>query len=186
MRVTRVFLWIMSLALLAGCAGTKPARMRTFNIAGNRAVDLPVDANGAPLPVETDDFRIEVAGYVLDAENRELAYTFALRSKHKTAPRSVTVEDVSGAAPEMLVSDSAPDISTEGVWKGNSIPKQRFDPSIGWVTDLGDTIRVFRFQVITADGRPYIIHQAAIWPGEAKAFVREIMGYDTPDQRLKK
>jgi hypothetical protein len=186
MRILRAVPAVVFLALLAGCASKPGTQMRSFNIADNKRVDLPVDAAGAPVPVENDDFRIEVTGYVLDAENRELAYTFAFRAKKKAAPRSVTVEDVSGTAPEVLVVDSAPELSADGVWKGNSIPRRRFDPSIGWVTDLGDTIRVFRFHITTADGRPFIIHQASIWPGESKGFVREIMGYDTPEQRLRK
>jgi hypothetical protein len=174
------------LLTLVGCATKSESKtLRTFKIAGNKAVDLPVTKDGAILPTENSDIRIEVTGYLIDAENRELVYTFGFREKKKAAPRSVVVEDVSGDTSEVLVADLAPELDSNGSWKGNSIPRRRFDPSLGWATDLGDTIKVFRFTIILADGRPFILHQASIWSGAAKQFVREILGYDAPAQKLK-
>lgn len=184
----RAFLLLSLLALaIPGCANTKSASqtLRTFKIAGNKAVDLPVTKDGAMVPTENNDIRIEVTGYLIDAENRELLYTFGFREKKKAAPRSVTVEDVSGDTPVVLVADLAPELDSNGSWKGNSIPHRRFDPTLGWVTDLGDTIKVFRFTVILADGRPFILHQASVWSGSSKQFVREILGYDSPGEKLK-
>ena len=187
MHLRALFLFSLLAFAASGCATTKPPAqtLRTFKIAGNKAVDLPVTREGATVPMENGDVRIEIAGYTLDAANRELFFTFGFREKKKAAPRSVTVEDVSGDSALVLVADSAPELDGNGSWKGNSAPYRRFDPPLGWLTDLGDTIKVFRFTIVLADGRPFILHQAAIWAGAQKQFVREILGYDTPDQKLK-
>jgi hypothetical protein len=131
--------------------------------------------DGNAKAVENHTVRIEVTGFLLDETNRELVYTFAFTEKKNARPRSVLVEDVTGERPEVLVVDSDPQITLEGYWKGNSTPRRKGDLSLGWVTDTGDTYKVFRFSITTADGVPLIIHQASVWSGHSKPLIREVL-----------
>lgn len=156
---------------LVGCA-TSSTQMRTFHIAGGQQIELPMDGDAAK-SVENADVRIDVTGYFYDGAKKEIIYTFGFTEKNGQHPREVIVEDVTGTTSEVLVSDLSPQLSNEGYWKGNAAPRRRGDSGLSWLGERGDTAKVFRFRIITGDGRELIMHQASIWSGETKTLIRE-------------
>ena len=176
MKLLRQLLLLGVAALLGACA-TESVQFRTFKIAGGVAVDLPMSNVGA-MPVENDDIKIRLTGFVLDEDKREITYTFGFIEKKAAAPRSVRVEDVTGETAEILVIDTAPEITPSGYWQGNTMPRRNGDSSLGWLLDNADTYKVFRFSITTADGRPVVIYQAAMWPANAKPLIRTILNGD--------
>jgi hypothetical protein len=176
MKLLRHLLLIGVAALLGACA-TRSVQLRTFKIAGGVAVDLPMTKAGA-MPVESYDVKIRLTGFVLDEDKREITYTFAFIEKKAAVPRSVRVDDVTGETAEILVIDTAPEITPSGYWQGNTMPRRKGDSSLDWLSDNGDTYKVFRFSITTADGRPLVIYQAAMWPADAKPLIRTILNVD--------
>lgn len=161
-------------ALLAGCVTTSSS-MKSFRIAGGQTVQLPVTPSGA-LPTENADVKIEVTGYMLNGAAHTITYAFGFTEKKGERPREVKVEDVTGDQAQTLVIDRDPQLSPANYWKGNAAPMTRGDPALGWVNQPGNTTKVFRFTITTADGRQLVMYQASIWPGLAKGMVRMVLG----------
>lgn len=164
---------ILVAVLFAGC--TAPgSSLRSFAISGGRVVQLPVTARGA-LPSETKDVKIEVTGFMLDGQKAELTYGFGFTAKTKLALSKVVVEDVTAYQPVLMVSDDSPTLDSKGYWKGESSPRKAGDASLAWVFVGGDTTKIFQFTITTDDGRVLVIHQASIWPGQSKAYIRKAL-----------
>jgi len=171
----------LAAVLCTGCA-TDPVRMQTFTIAGGTKIELPMDKPGPP-PAENQDLRIEATGFMLDEDRGEVLYAFAFTAKSAARPRAVRVDDVTGPTAEIMVIDAAPKFSPDGYWQATALPYQKGDASLAWITVDGDTLKVFRFRITTADGRELVLHQPAVWPGDAKPLLRQLLGYDGPARR---
>ena len=163
----------LALVLLAACA-TSSLETRTFKIAGGESVSLPFEY-GVARSTENADIKIEVTGFVLDSLKRELTYAFGFTEKQAEALRSVKVEDVTGPEAEVVVLDSAPHLSAKGYWKGNSTSHKKEDPAVAWVYDSGDTVKVFRFTVMTAAGRQIVMYQGSVWSARTKPYAEAIL-----------
>lgn len=168
---TAGLLWV---TLLAGCA-TDGTPMKSFRIAGGQTVQVPFSMAGA-LSTENADVKIEVTGYLLHGAMREISYTFGFTEKKGERPQEVMVEDVTGDQAQRLVVDRNPQLSSNRYWKGDAAPMHKGDPALDWVDQPGDTIKVFRFTITTADGRQLVMYQASVWPGAAKGLVRMVLG----------
>jgi hypothetical protein len=177
MKFASMLLLVALLGLLGGCATTS-GEMRTFRIAGGKTIELPI-ARGGALPTENADVKIEVTGFMLEGANHALTYAFGFSEKKSERPESVKIEDVTGTESEVLVLDSAPVLGKEAYWKGTSTPRKKGDPSLAWLTEPGDTMKVFRFTIVTADGRELVMYQASVWGSASKPLVRKILGYGT-------
>ncbi len=183
-------------AILAGCttqppatqsAATQPAatpasprrpdEVRTVTVAGGESIKVRIE-HGDAKRVENSEIKIEVAGFVADRTRREIVFVFGFKEKKMEWPRSVTVEDVTGDDAEMVVSDASPRLTRDGIWRGTAPPLRRGDPGLGWLAEAGDTFKVFRLTILTADGRRLVMFQAAIWGPELKATFRHMLGYD--------
>lgn len=179
MKLLPLIATIGALALLAACETTSSSPStdtRTFQIAGGQSVNLPFSHGGA-LSVENDDVKIEVTGFILDGEKKELVYTFGFTEKKAEALRSVEVADVTGPSVEVLVVDSAPTLSPKDYWKGDAKPHAKGDPSLSWLSSPGNTLKVFRFTITTASGRQLVMHQASVWSGSSKPMIQQLMGF---------
>lgn len=181
MLLARLLFSGLALILATGCA-TKGARPQAFTIAGGQQIELPIAQDGAP-PTENADLRIEVTGFMLDEDRGEVLYAFGFTEKTGRAPQRVRVDDVTGPAAEILVIDETPALE-KNYWKGTALPRKKGDPGLAWLTEDGSTIKIFRFTVTTHDGRSLVMHQAAVWPGDAKPLIRQLLGYDGPARRL--
>lgn len=180
MLLARLLLPVLALTLAAGCA-TKAAKPQTFTIAGGQQIELPITNDGAP-PTENADFKIEVTGFMLDEDRGEVLYAFGFTKKTGPALQRVRVDDVTGPTAEILVIDETPTLE-KNYWKGTALPRKKGDPGLVWLTQDGNTIKIFRFTLTTHDGRSLVMHQAAVWPGEAKPLLRQLLGYDGPARR---
>jgi hypothetical protein len=159
-------------ALLGGCA--TGSSLRTFTVAGGQTIELPIAPGGA-LPTENADVKIEVTGFVLKSQEREIVYTFGFTEKKRETPRSVRVEDVTGPTAELLVEDKSPQLDAHGYWKGSATPRKRGDAGLSWLNEAGDTTKVFRFTIVTADERELVMHQASVWSGDSKTLLRQLL-----------
>jgi hypothetical protein len=177
-------------AFLAGCvthpgtanaAGTNPAathpvEIRTVTIAGGETVRLPVE-RGDARPVETAEVKVQVAGFVADHEKQEIVYVFGFREKKGRTPRAVMVEDVTGSEAAVLVDDPAPRLSRDGYWTGKAAPQRKGNPWLAWLADAGDTFKIYRLTITTADGRKLVLFQATVFGTALKATFRQMLGY---------
>lgn len=159
--------------VLGGCA-TNSDSMRSFTIAGGQTVTLLVSPSGA-VRTENADVKIEITGFTLDGVPKEVVYTFGLTEKNRAVPRSVKVEDVTGSTAEILVEDKSPQLESGEYWQGSATPRKRGDVGLAWLNERGDTIKIFRFTIVTADGRELVMHQASVWSGSSKPRVRQLL-----------
>jgi hypothetical protein len=157
-------------AMLCGCSTT--SSMRTFTIAGGQTIELPI-ARGGAIPTENPDVKIEVTGFMLDGKAKEVTYAFGFTEKKRETPRSVKVEDVTGSSAELLVEDKLPQLEATGFWKGSAKPRGKGDSGLSWLNEAGDTTKVFRFTIVTADGRELVMYQASVWSGASKPLIRQ-------------
>jgi hypothetical protein len=174
-------------AILAGCvtrpaapppSAARPAEMRTVTVAGGESVRVPIE-HGAARHAENSDVKIESAGFVADRAKQEIVFVFGFREKKMEWPRSVTVEDVTGDNAELLLTDTTPRLARDGTWKGTAAPLRKGDPGLAWLEKSGDTFKVFRLTIITADGRKLVMFQAAIWGAALKTTFRQMLGYES-------
>jgi len=160
-----------------GAAAAAPVEVRRLKVAGGKTVEIRIE-HGDAKPVETSEVKVQVAGFVADRERQELVYVFGFREKKGAVPRAVTVDDVTGAEAAPLVADAAPRLSRDGYWTGKAAPQRRGSAGLAWLGDAGDTFRVYRLTITTADGRTLVLFQAAIFGTELKAAFRQILGYE--------
>ncbi len=174
------------LGLLAGClmpqygTYTHPVDIvggETFNVAFNA---------GRPVLAEDDDFRVGVAGLKLVVPDVYLV--FSLYSKKGTLPRRVTVEDVAGNTAELFVDDRHPrfivnplkpnsDTKT-WVWQLGPLIRSQWRPT--WFHEPDESVRVYRFTVVTSDGRQVVLNQGMSYPAPVKQFILKALPESAP------
>jgi hypothetical protein len=165
------------LGLLAGC--TMPqygTYTHQVDVAGGETVNIAF-AGGRPVPAENDDFRVGVAG--LKLVGRDVYLVFSLYSKNGTLPRRVTVEDVAGTSPEQFVDDRNPKFiidprkpgasSRTWAWQMGPLVRTQWRPP--WFHDPDVSVRVYRFTVVTGDGRQVVLDQGTNYPAQVKEFI---------------
>ena len=170
---------LLALPLLFASCATPQASLRTYQVAGGKTVRLPVYAAGARWS-ETARIKIDVTGFMIDGDKAELTYVFGFTSKSNQALRAVTVEDVTGPTAVTLVEDPNLTFDTTGYWKGESTPRRAGDSSLDWLSAPGDTEKIFRFEIIFADGGVEEIYQASIWSGQTKPLVKKALKLTGP------
>lgn len=157
-----------------GCASggyTYVARIST----GER-LEFPLEKGMPPLAKAGD---IEVTGAAAlptkNADERTLSYAFGFKIGSGVAPKSVVIEDVTDAAPVLVVEDLSPQL--EGTqWRHIKGPLDGNAPELAWLGHLGDTMRVYRFTITKADGKKVVLHQGWMVPGWMKAAMRAALG----------
>lgn len=167
-----LFIGIFLAALLCGCATTPT--LRTFTIAGGQQIQLPITRGGA-IATENADAKIEVTGFMVNGETKELVYTFGFTEKKREVPRSVRVEDVTGSTAELLLEDKTPALDAKGYWSGSAEPRKKDDARLSWLNESGDTTKVFCFTIVTADGRDLVMYQGSVWSGASKPLLHQVL-----------
>jgi len=127
-----------------------------------------------------------VAG--LKLVNPDVYLVFSLYSKKGTLPRRVTVEDVAGSAAELFVDDRHPKFivnplkpSSETktwVWQMGPLVRTRWRPT--WLHDPDESVRVYRFTVVTGDGREVVLNQGMSYPAPVKQYLLKTLPEATP------
>lgn len=170
MSVTKLSLLATSLLLVGGCANN--SHSISVPIAGGEVVRF--QRTGSILNQAEND-RAVVTDAGLQAVNYErnpyLRWTFALRPKQPTNLAEVRVEDVSDSVPAMLVNDLAPQ-QDAGKWSSNSGLIELSPTSLPWFFDKVESIRTFRFTIREAEGKKYVLYQAALYTPAAKEAIQ--------------
>lgn len=156
---------------LGGCATGTISMLAT--IAGGQTVRIPIGRKGVE-PTEEDGVRVESAIFTLNAE-KKLTYVFELSEARKRVWQHVQVEDVSDAAPVVLVDDAQPELKN-GHWRATSRPLGQSEPNLAWVATITNSVRVFRFTVTFADGKTLTLLQGEMFPDFIKAATRHEWG----------
>jgi hypothetical protein len=158
---------------LAGCASGEIGMV--CPISGGETVTIVLTRNG-PLPVENDDFLIMEATILPNIEQKQFIYSLGLLAKKGKAPKHVTVEDVSEEKVDLLLDDAGPKLDARNIWKQDTPPKTAADPRLGWLYHEGNSFRIYRFTIVTDDGRRLVMHHLTVYPMFMKVRLREILG----------
>ena len=164
----------LAAAVLAGCASGQYTYVTTIGT-GER-LEFPLE-RGLPAMVKKGPFEVVHVGLMPspDPSKKQTVFLFSFSDQNGVPPRSVVVEDVTDREPILLFEDAEPKLQNNQ-WRGISRPYDGDDPALHWLGQLGDTMRVFRFKITTADGREVILHQAWSAPGWMKAAMRRTLG----------
>jgi hypothetical protein len=163
----------LAILLLAGCAGGDIGMI--CPISGGQTVTVILTSQG-PVPAENDDFKVLMANMFPNVEKKQLIYTFGLLAKKGKAPRHVSIEDVSEEKAELLLEEAEPKLDDKQTWRRDAAPKTGDDPRLAWLYHEGNSTRIFRFTIVTEDGRRLVMHQATVYPVYVKIGARKILG----------
>ncbi|HYC72074.1 MAG TPA: hypothetical protein VEB66_12750 [Opitutaceae bacterium] len=149
------------LAGFLGLVSPAGAAIREFTYLGNQKLKHRMDAGG-PVATENADIRIEDPGHVADLESGKgmtVVATYGFKAKRRLTIQRVRVEDVTGPSSKLLVEDLAPVLSANGQWKGHApgAPIDARNPP--WMHARGDTWRVLRFAITTAEKGEIVLLQ---------------------------
>jgi hypothetical protein len=164
---------LFAILVLAGCASGDFAMV--CPISGGETVTFVLTPRG-PKAAENDDFLVVGASIMPNVEKKQFVYSFGLWAKKDKAPKHVTVEDVSEEQIELLVDDAAPKLESKNVWKQDTPPKTAADPRLGWLYHEGNSPRIYRFTIVTDDGRQLVMYQLSIYPVFIKEPLRKLLG----------
>jgi hypothetical protein len=174
------------IVLFAGCENQQYGTFtRDVDIAGGETLKVAFEY-GAPIPAENDDLKVIFAS--LKPLGPDLFQLFSLQVKNGRLPQSVTVEDVAGDAPELFVEDRHPQFFVDKAkpnaktnlwtWISPSLVKQGWRPA--WLNEPDDSFRVYRFTVVTGDGRTLVLYQTTRYPFFIKQLIIKTLGADQP------
>jgi hypothetical protein len=142
--------------------------MKTFTVAGNEKVDLPMIPRGpGPIPNANEDICFEVAAPMVRPADGKYSFRFALTLKNDRKPTRVTVEDVTGKEAIVLVDDTEPDIQFSSnlnvhFWNSSASDCHLIKGSActQWITDK-DPWFVFRATFYYPNNQTSTLYQAA-------------------------
>jgi len=164
---------MLAILVLAGCATGEVGMV--CPISGGETVTIILTAQG-PVPAENDDFKVVSSMITPNVEQKQFVYSFGLLAKKGGAPQHVTVEDVNEEKIELLLDDAGPKLNAKNIWKQDTPPKTAADPRLGWLYHEGNSCRIYRFTIVTDDGRRLVMHHLTVYPVFMKVRLREILG----------
>jgi hypothetical protein len=158
---------------------------RAVPIVGGESVQVQF-VHGFAAVAENDDFRVGIVGMRPVGQNVFLL--FSLYSKHGVLPRRVKVEDISETGPEVFVDDLHPtfvaDPNSPGglsrTWAWQKGPLIQTDWRPTWFHEPDETVRMYRFTVVTGDGRTEVLDQAMSYPDPVKKFILKALPDKAP------
>jgi hypothetical protein len=169
---------VATLALLSGCLAPGMGGLSMApTIAGGQRVRVDFDSHGIVF-VEDDHVRIRRALLVPHLKEKYFAYEFSFQAKpgHAQPPRSVKIDDVTDDDILSYVDDEHPVLNQEGIW---TTIKSPIDPaSLPWLIEIENSMRIFRFTIVMADGGTLVLYQGASYPAVIKKYFREELGID--------
>jgi hypothetical protein len=160
------------LGALLGCAASRLTVK--LPISGGEYVPIQF-SRGAALHAENDDLRVVDAVFMVDAASKRALYFAGIIVKDGRPPRSVKVEDVTDDQPVTFVEDDHPRLADKE-WKCTSDPFVPDQNTAAWLSQIEDTIRMYRFTVVTADGRTEVLYEAHGYTAVVKTAMRQQLG----------
>ena len=163
-----------SLVLLAGCM-MQPTVSMELTINGGEKYEVQFGNKGI---VKTEDsiVRIDIAGLVVDAASQKSSNAAEIFFKGKAAPKTIMMEDITDDHPVRLIYDDHPTLNANHAWKQTSSYKDLADERFTWLTVIDNSVRVYRFTVVTDDGESHEYRQATMYASYAKEAIRKAMG----------
>jgi hypothetical protein len=159
-----------SLAALLGASGcvveqNYDARVTT---ADGEVIDVPL----APHPVNVTDgvvtvFLFQYAPVTLPDGAKRLEIKFDAGFKNGAKPAAIVVRDVS-EAPVMTLVDVRDPALDGFVWRGKTAPLGPADDFIKFMTNIDNSIRVYRFTFTLVDGSVHVLTLPIMVPGFLK------------------
>jgi hypothetical protein len=166
---------VMPLLLCSGCASSSPRLL--IPIAGGQSVSL--DRQGAGFEPAGND-RVVVTGAGLQTVNLDgnyyVRWSFSIRPKQAVELSAIRIEDVTDAAPLLLVNDVAPQ-QDGGKWTENAGLMELSSTTVRWLAEPNQTVRVFRFTINEVDRRSYVLYQGVLYSPAAKDAIRAMVGH---------
>lgn len=159
---------------VVGCATGDYAYVKTIST-GER-LQIPLK-RGAPIMATKDDITVRHAGLIPSPkfEDKQLMYLFDLEDKNPVPAKAIRVEDVTDEKTILMVEDLNPKFEKQR-WFTTSRKYSGDDPEMVWISQLGDTMRVFRFTVTKADGSKIVLNQGWMVPAWTKTPMRQALG----------
>jgi hypothetical protein len=164
-------------AFLAGCAGGGAYVYQTTTAYGEK-LRIPLE-RGAPARAQEGTVSVRAAQLLppTEATKKEVTYYFEFMDSSGVAPQSVKVEDVTDEKPMLIIEDKHPKLLNNR-WIGRSEPLDGASPLLGWVSYIDDSMRVYRFRIVTAEGKELILNQGWSVPAWFKAAMRKTLGME--------
>ena len=164
----------LAVAAVTASVGLAEAKTtpRKFVISGGQTIEHPMAADG-PTSTENADIKIEVTGLntsLVDGADSTIGRTFGFTLKSPLTLTHVTVEDVTGAMPHVLVDDPEPKLKKKNYWVGNAPAAPITPAALPWLFAPGDDWRVFRFTITTAEKGQQVLLQPSRIPEKSKQF----------------
>jgi hypothetical protein len=172
------WLWALSavvlpMAWLTGCASS-PSRL-SVSIAGGQTVHLERQGTGFK-HAESD--RIILTEASLQAVNLDgknyLRWNFVITPKQTTTLNMIRIEDVSDSAPLIMVNDVAPQLE-DGKWTESAGLMDVSGPSVRWLFQAKESVRVFRITISEMDGQSEVLYQGVQYTPASKEAIRAMI-----------
>lgn len=182
-RILAALAALVTLGTVTGCVAPGMGGLETkVSISGGESVPIFFDSHGI-VHAENDDVYIASAALMPKLnEGKKVTYQFAFQEKHHAVPRSVKVEDVTDDQAVTWVDDPHPTLDAKGNWE-QILPAFEPDRSkVQWLYELETSIRVYRFTIVTADGRTLVMYEGANYPAYVKKFFRIQLGLEKVDK----
>jgi hypothetical protein len=138
------------------------------------------------IPAENSDAKIEIAS--VEPVGKDLFLVFSVLFKKDRLPQRVTVEDVTGVAPELFVDDRNPKfmsgalVGNAHVWTWQMGPLAASNWSPAWLHESEHSLRVYRVTIVTGDGRRTVLRQGTDYPVDVKQYIIDALPAAAPGQ----
>ncbi len=150
--------FLLAVIWLAGCSSSSSRGSARFG--GGQSGFADREGSGSK---RAENDRIVVTDASLQVVNLNgkdyLRWRFAISPKQATVLSSIRIEDVSDAAPFLLVNDVAPQLDA-GQWTENAGLMEPSSAGVRWLFEPKETVRTFRLTMNEPDGRNYVLYQA--------------------------
>jgi hypothetical protein len=169
---------VVATMLLGGCANQPMTE--TVRVYGGHNLTFTRVGTGF-VKAENSRFVLDEAGlttYRTEGKNF-VRWQFALMPKKPVGLRLITIEDITGDKPILILEDHAPRID-ERRWTRQSDLIRADIRSIPWLFESGRTTRVFRITIRESTGKTSILYQPVLFTPKAKKDFRILMGPETP------
>jgi hypothetical protein len=165
--------FVLPLVWLTGCASS-PSSL-SVPIAGGQTVRLERQGIGFK-HAENDRIIVTEASLEvvnLDGENY-LRWNFAITPKQATTLNMIRIEDVSDSTPLIMVNDVAPQLEA-GKWTETAGLMDVSGPSVRWLFQTNESVRVFRITINEMDGQSATLYQGVKYTPASKEAIRAMI-----------
>jgi hypothetical protein len=94
--------------------------------------------------------------------------------KQTTTLNMIRIEDVSDSAPLIMVNDVAPQLD-DGKWTETAGLMDVSGPSVRWLFQANDSVRVFRITINEMDGQNAVLYQGVQYTPASKEAIRAMI-----------